>query len=402
MNKFFNSLAVKNCIRRPARSIALTLLSLILGLTILGGTLLVSGLKSGLDSLESRLGADIMVVPYAASTKADLSNIILQGNPGYFYMDDSVLEKIKGLDGIGNISSQFFLASASSGCCSYKVQIIGFDPETDFTIQPWVQISYKDELKDMEVFVGNTLNAFSGDELTFYGTKVKVAGKLDKTGTYLDTAVYANVNTIKKLIRSAKESKIYDFGNVDPDKIVSCVLIDAADGYSAEEVANDINLHVRGVTAVQTQNMVSDVSGKLTGIADMASALIVVIWLLVLLILILAFSMSANERKKEFAVLRVLGASRMRLAIEILKESILTGLVGSTLGAVCGLGVMAMFSDLIEDSLNLPFLLPGKTGLAVALFGGIAFSVVAASVASAISAYRISHMDAAVILRGEN
>ncbi len=402
MNKLFGSLAVKNCIRRPARSVALTLLSLILGMTILGGTLLVSGLKSGLSSLEARLGADIMVVPYAATTKSDLSNMILQGNPGYFYMDEAILEKIKGIDGIGNISAQFFLASASSGCCSYKVQIIGFDPETDFTIQPWVQISYKDKLKDMEVFVGNTLNAFSGDELTFYGTKVKVAGKLDKTGTYLDTAVYANVNTIKKLIKSAKESKIYDFGNVDPDKIVSCVLIDAADGYSAEEIANDINLHVRGVSAVQTQNMVSDVSGKLTGIADMASALIAVIWILVLFILILAFSMSANERKKEFAVLRVLGASRMRLAVEILKESTLTSMIGSTLGALCGLGLMIIFSDLIEDSLNLPFLLPGNVGLTMALFGGIVFSVLAGALASAISAYRISRMDAAVILRGEN
>lgn len=402
MSKFFNSLAVKNCIRRPARSIALTLLSLILSMTILGGTLLVSGLKSGLASLEARLGADIMVVPYAATTKADLSNMILQGNPGYFYMDESVLEKLKKIDGIGNISAQFFLASASSGCCSYKVQIIGFDPETDFTIQPWVQISYKDTLKDMEVFVGNTLNAFSGDELTFYGTKVKVAGKLDKTGTYLDTAVYANVETIKKLIKSAKESKIYDFGNIDPDKIVSCVLIDAADGYSAEEIANDINLHVRGVSAVQTQNMVSDVSGKLTGIADMAGALIAVIWLLVLLILILAFSMSANERKKEFAVLRLLGASRKRLAMEVLKESTLTGLLGSAIGAVCGLAVMVMFSDLIEDSLNLPFLLPGKTGMIAALLGGIVFSVLAGAMASAINAYRISHMDPAIILRGEN
>ena len=180
------------------------------------------------------------------------------------------------------------------------------------------------------------------------------------------------------------------------------MLIDAADGYTAEELVNDINLHVRGVTAVQTQNMVSDVSGKLTGIADMAGALIAVIWLLVLLILMLAFSMSANERKKEFAVLRILGASRKRLAAEVLKESIWTGLLGSILGAACGLAGMILFSGAIEKSLNLPFLLPGTAGLAAALLGGILSSVAAGALAAAVNAYRISRLDAAVILRGEN
>ena len=136
------NIAYRNVRRRPVRTAVLLVLTALLSLAVCGGTLLVSGLQKGLGSLEARLGADIMVVPYEARTKSNLESIVLQGNPGYFYMDNSRYEKIRGLDGIGQISAQFYLASASSGCCSIPVQIIGFDPETDFTVLPWLQRSY--------------------------------------------------------------------------------------------------------------------------------------------------------------------------------------------------------------------------------------------------------------------
>ncbi len=397
-----NSLAVRNCTRKPFRTLMLTVLSMLLCFSVLGGSLIVSGLRSGLNSLETRLGADIMVVPYEASTKANLSDMILQGNPGYFYMNDAIVEKLSSMEGVGQLSEQFFLASASSSCCSYKVQIIGFDPMTDFTILPWVQLSYKSQINDMEVFVGHSLNAFAGDELKFYGTTVRVAARLDQTGTYLDTAVYANENTIKKMIAAAKESQIYDFGEVDPEKIVSCVLINVADGYTVEEVLNDINLHVRGVEAVQTQNMISDISGKLAGVSEIAGALVAAIWILVLIILILSFSLISNERKKEFAILRVIGASRKKLALVLLEENLLIGALGSVLGAILAVLTAVLFSGFIENALGLPFLLPNTDKLAAIIFCAILSSVLASAMTAAACAYRISRINAALILRGDN
>ena len=109
-----NSIAIKNVAGRPLRSTALILLASFLAFSMFAGILVTSSLKRGFSSLEQRLGADIMVVPYEASTKADLSNIVLQGNTGYFYMNESVYDKIAAREGIGQISAQFFLASTSS------------------------------------------------------------------------------------------------------------------------------------------------------------------------------------------------------------------------------------------------------------------------------------------------
>ena len=128
------SLPVKNLTGKPVRTAALLLLTVLLSFAVLAGTVIVRSLRTGLSSLEDRLGADIMVVPYEATTKSTLENIVLQGNTGYFYMDCARSEKILNRDGIGQATTQFFLATASSGCCSLPVQIIGFDPETDFSV----------------------------------------------------------------------------------------------------------------------------------------------------------------------------------------------------------------------------------------------------------------------------
>ena len=396
------SISFKNFTRKPARTAALCLLSIFLSFSVLGGSLVVLALKNGLESLETRLGADIMVVPYEASTKAELSGMVLQGNPGYFYMDRSVLEKLQDMDGVKEVSEQFYLASASASCCSMAVQIIGYNPETDFTINPWIQKSYKGTLRQGEILVGNDLNLFPGDSVMFYGTPCVVAAKLDKTGTYLDTSVYTGEETIKTLIGAAKEKKIYDFGQVDPDRIVSCVLINVEDGYSVEEVLNDIKLHVRRVEVVQTQDMITDVSGQLTGVSDFVMILIGVLWILALPILGIAFVMVANERKKEFAILRVAGASRKILASVMMKEALLINVLGSLIGGVLAVALTVLFGGLLESSLGLPFLLPGAGKMIAIAIAAMAASILAGTLSAVIAAWRISRIDTALILRGEN
>lgn len=395
-------LPVKNLQKKPVRTVSLLILTAFLSFSILAGSMVISGLRSGLSSLKAKLGADIMVVPYDAITKADLENIILQGNPGYFYMDRSVVDKLSTREGVGQMSEQFFLASASSGCCSLAVQIIGFDPETDFTIQPWIQNSYKGKLGYMEILVGNDLNAFAGDTLTFYGSDCQVAAKLTKTGTYLDTAVYATEETIKTLIESAKEQKLFNFGDVNPDEIVSCVLINVADGYSVEEVLDDINIHVRKVEAVRTQNLISDVASQLTGASDMIGGLVIAVWVLGLVILAIAFLMIAGERKNEYAILRVVGVTRKGIVSMLFKEALIVSAAGSLIGAACAVLVTMAFGNLIENTIGLPFLLPAGGDLIIMIAVGTVIAIVASALASCISALRISRTDTALILRGEN
>ena len=400
--RFRESVPVKNIKGKPIRTAALVFITALLSLTVLGGSLIITSLRKGLSSLESRLGADIMVVPYEAATKSDLENIVLQGNTGYFYMDNAYVEKVSQCEGIGQLSCQFFLASASSSCCSIPVQIIGFDPETDFTIDPWIKKSYNNELQTLDVVVGNDLNAFVGDTLTFYGQECHVAAKLDKTGTSYDTTVFANEDTIKALIRSSVDLKMNTFSNVDPDTTVSCILINADEEHTVEEIVNDINLHVKKVKAIQTKEMISGISDSLSGVSDIIGILIGAVWVFGVVILLLAFTLSVNERRKEFAVFRVIGASRRKLAGIVMSEALLTGAIGGAIGIVIGLIAVIPFNNFIEESLGLPFLLPGAASIGAYVIMALAASVAVGALAAAVSAFRISRIDTGLILRGDN
>ena len=395
-------LAYKNVVNRPARSTALVILLALLSFTAFAGTVIVSSLQNGFTSLQDRLGADIMVVPYEAATRNSLESIILQGNTGYFYMNGEVMDKIAEFDGIGRISAQYYLASASSSCCSIPVEIIGFDPETDFTITPWIKKSSGKPIQYLDVVVGNDLNAFVGDTLTFYGTDVRVAAKLDKTGTKYDTAVFTDRETIRTLIQSSLDKKLNQYADINAGNVISCVLIDVAKDADVETVLNDINLHVRKVKAVRTGNMIDGISRSLAGISSIAKVLLVFVWILTLVILTVAFLLTANERKKEFAVLRVIGASRSDLSKIIFLEGGILSLMGSLIGVLLGVIVVLPFSGVIEGVLQLPFLLPGAGQLALTAAGAVVLSILFGAVSCAAAAYRIAGADTGTILRTEN
>ena len=77
--KSIGGLPIRNIIKRPARSVALMIIAAFLAFSAFGGTLMVMSLSNGLDSLSMRLGADIVVVPYSATSKVSYDSVIIQG-----------------------------------------------------------------------------------------------------------------------------------------------------------------------------------------------------------------------------------------------------------------------------------------------------------------------------------
>ena len=398
-----NSLPIKNLVRKPARSLALIFISAFLALSAFGGTVMVMSLSNGINSLSARLGADIIVTPYAATSQVSYDSVIIQGKPGQFYMDFKYYEEIKTeIEGIDKITAQFYLASAKASCCSSRLQIIGFDPATDFSIQPWVEKSYSDKLGLYDAVVGSDVTPNTDMTVEIYGKTLHVQAVLDKTGTELDSALYVDIDTMKELIRAHNEKNPNQEKTIDPDNVVSSVLIKVADGYDIDEVAGDINLHVRQVKAIRTQNMISGVSESLSGVSATISLLMVVVWILSAVILSIVFTMNINERKKEFAVLRVLGASRVKLAGLVFREAALYGFLGSLLGAGLTVLITALFTPAIENMIGLPFLLPPVPVMLIAGALTVVLTVAAGAVTAASSAVKISKIDTGLILRGDD
>ena len=392
-------LPLKNLLRRPGRTAALVLLTAFLALSVFCGSVVVRSLQSGLDSLEARLGADIIVMPATAESKVSFKNMLLQGTTGAFYMDASVLEKVREVEGVAIAAPQTFLASLKADCCAVKVQVIGMDPATDFTVKPWIDRSTSRAMEEMDVAVGCDVTADVGEDLRIYGLNTHVVAKLAETGTGLDTAVYCTLDTMKRLLAAAEEKGVGHKITSDTSDMISAVYVKVAEGYDVDAVNNALNGHVRKVTAVRARSMFTDVSDSLTGISQTVALLIGAVWVLAFVILLIAFAMMVNERRREFAVLRLLGASRRGLSRLMLAESALCSLAGGMIGV--GVAALAVFpfATLIETRLGLPYLTPPAREILAMAAGTLLATLLVGAEVNAWSDWRLSRTDVGIALR---
>ena len=118
------------------------------------------------------------------------------------------------------------------------------------------------------------------------------------------------------------------------------------------------------------------------------------------MILLVAFFMIANERKREFALLRLLGTSRKKLGGVIRTETVICSLLGGILGIAVSAVFLFSFTRLIEKNLGLPYLTPALYTICLTALLTLAGTVLIGLAASAWATFRLSRVDPGAVLRG--
>ena len=394
-------LYLANLRKNMGRTVGLIVLVALLAFVAYAGALVVTSLQNGLSSLEARLGADLIVAPKTAKSQADLEQVLIEGVPGSFYMDSEYVDQVAAVEGVEKVSPQYYLATVKAGCCSMPVQVVGFDPETDFTVQPWIARTYGDELGRDDVVVGCNISGAPGATIRLYGIDCTIVSKLEETGTSRDNGVFATNETLRDLIDGSSARGLAVLEDRNPDEVVSVVQVKVADGYNVERVEGDINTHLRNVWAVSTRAMTSGVADGVAGMSRIVSTMLVVVCLIAVAVLVVAFMVTGKHRSKEFAILRVVGASRKALSRVVLKEALVVSAIGGIVGIIAGLVVVLAFNGAIEGALGLPFLLPPLATMVVFAVAVFVVALVAGPAASVVSAKRLSRVDPGQVLREE-
>lgn len=384
-------LALVNCKSQMFRTFCLMFIVMLSAATLLGGSFLAKSLEAGVDNLSKRLGADMLVVPYGYQSK--IQGALLRGEPSSFYFSNEMTEKIASVEGVQVVSPQLYIATLSAGCCSWPIQMIGFEPKTDFVIQPWLSQSLARPLGDGELVVGYSINSDIGDKLKFFGQTYIVVAKLAKTGMGFDTSAFVNMETARKLVRDSERLKAHPAAN---DKnLISSMTVKIKDGYTVKTVANNIlaQYAIEGVDIVDTKNMISDIAQKLRGLSSYIYIISAIIWLLAMCVLFVIFAVTFNTRKKEFAIYRVLGASRKKLRNIVLCEAFFISAGGTLIGFILAGIVIFSFNTYIGTLMDLPYLRPDFVTIASFTVVSFVFSLLTGPLASVYIAIKLSRTD---------
>ncbi len=388
--KIFN-LAVKNLRRKFIRTAVLLLLVAVVTGTLLGATIFISGMSNALKIGTYRLGADVLVVP--EKNEAQAKAALLSGEPTSFYMDRSAYDAVKGVEGVKRASPQLFIKPASFTCCyNVDVFLVAFDPETDFTVTPWLQKNLKGPLVGNNVIVGSSLPIMKGDSLPFFGTMFTVVGTMEPTGMkFFDQSVFMTMDAAYAMAANSRTKSMQPI-DIDRNKI-SAVLVQVQENFTPDRIAIRIEHAVEGVKAIASDEVVSNVRRQLAGLLKGILGISAVLWVLALLMMGFAFYMIVNERQRELGLLRAMGAKRGQIFNLIVTEALIISVTGGLFGIGVGFSLLLAFKDMIVKSLKLPYLMPSGGMLSELVLGAIIFSILTGLLSSLLPAASASKME---------
>lgn len=398
------SLVYSNLERRPWRSLILVLcVAAVVGMQVAAAILDRAG-RRGLERGLNRMGADLVAVPRGLSES--MADSIMTGEAALFYMDQSFEKKIASFDFVGRTSAQLYIKSlAGASCCSaWNVFLIGFDPETDFTVRPWISQNMERPLGPDEVLVGAAIGKDPGATLKFYGHEFLVAGSLDPTGMGLDVTVFIPIESAYLMAKesSAKADKPLD---IEPGR-VSAVLIglkpEDHGGLSVSRAAFELEKAIPEISVVQPNDLMLKMRNNLAGTLRSLRASSYAIWPVAALLTGLVFAMATGERRREIGLLRALGATRAFVFRMIVIEALALVVSGALVGLIVSIGLMAGFSRLIAKYLEVPFYWPGVADMGMLVVLALALALITGVLAALYPAYLASSMEPyEAIRRGE-
>ena len=365
---------------------------------VIAATLVIRGANDSLRLALDRLGADIIVIPEGEEQR--LKSALLMGIPIHCWMPDTVIDDLAALPGVKAVSPQLYLSTLrGASCCSVpEMFLIAYEPETDFTLRPWLEENLEGGLAMGEAVGGSLVYVpVEQGKLLVYGYGLDLKGSLEPTGTGLDQSMFFTFETAREIARLSSDQavKVLDI----PPRTVSSALIKVELDADPQQVAAEISSAIRGVTPLETATLFRDQREQLLSLLNSVVALLGITWVLAMALIAVIFSLAINERRRHIGVMRALGARRTTVLQSLLLEATLLALAGGTVGiAVASLAVY-LFRPLIMGLMNTPFLYPAPLQLAGLGLGALALALLGVTLAALVPALRISFQDPSISMR---
>jgi len=349
MKKFdLSTLAVKNIKRKKFRTGILAFsITLIVAVLVFGFSFIIN-VSLSVKRASDRLGSDLIVVPVGARGYAE--EVLLESKVKSFYMDKSIVQRVKKVEGVDKVTFQTYLTTIQGLCCDVpEATVVAFNQESDFIVKPWLQKAIGRKLQKNEAIVGHEsfLNMGLGlMDAVLFGTKFRILGALDKSGTGLDNAIFVSDENINEILKNGKSP-------LKPDQI-SIIFVKVKKGYDPYLVGRAIEGDIVEVDVVARSDIGKGVISTMKDINMIFSITVLMASVLSILLAWAIFSAIVNERLREVGIMRAIGAKESHISRLFLAEVLIIGIIGSICGAVLGTTLSLILVKSFSLLKNLP------------------------------------------------
>jgi len=349
----------------------------------IGGVALALLLMLSLDALLT--GSEEDLVAYIERSGADI--FVSQNGVKNMHMAASAItnrdvRRAARTPGVASASSILYTTGVVEiGDADVLSYVIGFDPDEPLG-GPLTVVSGTNRIRREEAIIDE---AIARNENLGIGDKVKIFGE--------SFTIVGITEGLTNIVNSVTFIHIKDFQDQRPGEGVSYALVMLDPDVDPQEVAATINARNDDVTALPTSDfsreerqIIKDMSVEVLNIMNISGLLIG------LTVTALTLYINTLRKRREYGVLKAIGATRRHLLAVVASQAVLSLLIGF---------LVAVGSVLLMGQL-LPLVIPG-VGMALTRNGMLqvlATSLMIGTFAALVPAWQISRLDPAQVFRG--
>ena len=185
-----------------------------------------------------------------------------------------------------------------------------------------------------------------------------------------DASAHVPLTDAQRLYHTALPEAFQDV--VDAEDLAIRVSVVAAEGTDPDELATQLNRDIDGILATGPTEAMERVSGLVGLLNSIVWSVAAIALIVCALSIVNTMTMAVSERTREIGVKRALGATRWRIARDVLVESGVMGGIGGLIGLLAGgATAFALNSAMVAATGTTVMVVTGRLA-----FGALAFAVI--------------------------
>jgi putative ABC transport system permease protein len=398
------SLALQNLGRRGTRTTLLMAAVAIACAIAFAGAVMTRSIQTSLEVGFSRLGADLMVVNEAALT--NITAALLTVEPTDTVLDADTLTRMR-IAGVGRVAAQRVFRTDASGVGGHgdSLDLIGFDPQADFTVRPWIAERLGRPMTGDDVVVGSARTLPLGSELVLFGKRFRVYAKLQATGAGThERGIFLQMPALLALAPAIKAQTGALPAMLDPAK-VSGFLVELAPGATELQVRFALLSQRSGIKVVSGSSLLTGIRQGLTALVSGTLALVGLMFFSIAVMVSVLFSAIVAERRRELGLMKAIGARRSQIVGTLTLEAMIATGGGGVIGIVVGVLLLRLFERSLVyhlTQIGVPFLWLDRAAEIAVGAVCLAAALLIGAIGALVPAWRASRQDPYDLIRVEN